>query len=94
MFPIFCTTSSVGVNLKENQEPGVYLEIGSDTVHLRCYRKFLKRRVAKLASQVGVSEPTISNWETGKNGPTEKHKLALVSALGLGAPSQIVFISQ
>lgn len=72
---------------------GVWLEIGSDMVHLRVYRKFLKRDMKKLARQVKVSQPTVSNWELGRSEPTEKHKKGLVKAFGLESTSQIVFFA-
>src|SRR6186713_903304 len=49
---------------------------------LRERRKALHLTQAELAGQIGVTQPLLSCWETGKVKPTSKQLDALVQVLG------------
>ena len=48
---------------------------------LRWARQRAKLTQVKLAEQIGVSAPALSNWETGTATPTQSHMQALIQAL-------------
>lgn len=81
----------MGPNVK--LKAGVWIEFGPKMKHLREYRACFDWEMKELAAFCHVSQPTVSNWEIGRCEPTERHKKALVKALGLASTTQIVYIS-
>ena len=54
---------------------------GSDNMRLRIIRKRVGLTQTELANLIGVGQPTVALWESGKRNPSNKNLLALSEVL-------------
>ncbi len=67
----------------------MHIEIeGSIGNRIRFNRMVKNMSATKLASIIGVAQPTISSWEKGQKNPTIGNLVALERALGIGVLSK------
>ena len=62
----------------------------SPVLHLRAARERLGLRQAELAAELGVSQATVSHWETGRSEPSLGRLLELAEVLETSLDALVV----